>query len=173
MAKTRINFDLTGRKGMAYVPPVLPQAKPEEPAPEKRLVGEWAVLKGHCPVTFARKKKAQRRPPMRGDRHRGPDIRVVRQHMRDTWRTDFDVAGDTPVTEAEYDEAVRSTYAIGASGCIPRCSEHEDCRTNTQMAIDCLAKSKGEPEAKNQVAPPPAPEPDTEPQAAAAEEMTS
>jgi hypothetical protein len=93
------------------------EVRPLDPAGEKKMVGEWAVLKKHCAETFAKQLKATKSQKFRGDRHRGPDVRVVRMHMhgKGLWRLDFKQAGDTPVTEAEYDEAVREAYAVGCT----------------------------------------------------------
>lgn len=145
MAKKVLTVDMTGgRREALSAPP-----KVVDPAPvEKRLIGDWAVLKGHCPVTFARKKKVEKRPDFRGDRHKGPDIRVIRTHMRDRWRTDYVRAGDTLVSEAEYDAAVNEAYSIGvgdAQSCAAhqvQCAQHADCLEHpADMGADCHAET--------------------------------
>ncbi len=84
--------------------------------PERRPVGEWAIAKGHDAAAFDVQKRKEKRPFFRGDRHRGPDVRVIRQHMG--WTLQLDRMGrprtpDAMVTEAEYDAAVTATYELG------------------------------------------------------------
>ncbi len=76
-------------------------------------VGEWAIQKGHSAAAFNRVRREQKRPTFRGDRHKGPDVRVVRAFKG--WKVATAPNGqlrgeDFRVTEAEYDEAVRAAY---------------------------------------------------------------
>lgn len=94
------------------------KAEPKAPkgtaAPVLRTVAEWAVLKGHCHVAFNAKRKAEKRPPFRGDRHKGIDVRVVRQHMigKGELRPDWERTGDAVVSEAQYDQAADEAYSV-------------------------------------------------------------
>lgn len=85
---------MSDREEAAAEPRAKKPAAPEAPA---RPVIEWAAAKGHMPV--------KKRVVFRGDAiHRGPHIRVIRQHNR--WPENL------MVTEAQYDAGVAAAYSI-------------------------------------------------------------
>lgn len=87
---------------------------------QRNTVIDWARSKGHVP--------SEKRGPFRGDAiHRGPHVAVVMRHM--CWPANL------MVSEAEYDAAAESAYAVGVA------ENHAD-QLRELRAADARAKAQ-------------------------------